>query len=120
MNKIKRQSLMALKDREISLSYFHKVLRSVQFNPQRNKTSSYQSPVEVVKFLRIPQQDSTSSTRRFPYNRVYFSKRNSPTFRLQDMKTYISSATFKDLFSLNPTNKRNRLAHICIHCIRIS
>ena len=65
---------MALRGREISLSYFHKIPRSVQFNPQRNRASSYQSPVEVVQFLRIPQRDFISSTRRFPYNKVYFSK----------------------------------------------
>ena len=55
MNKIERQSLMVLRGREIFLSYFHKVPCSVQFNPQWNKASSYQSPVEVVQFLRIPQ-----------------------------------------------------------------
>ena len=56
MNKIERQSLMALRNKEISLIYFHKIPRSVQINPQRNKTSSYHSPVEVAKFLGIPQQ----------------------------------------------------------------
>ena len=65
---------MALRDREISLSYFHEIPHSVQFIPQQNKTSNYHSPVEVAKFLKIRQQDFTSSTRHSPYKRVYFYK----------------------------------------------
>ena len=95
---------MALRNREISLSYFHKIPRSMKSNPQQNKTSSYHSPLEVAKFLRIPQQDFTSSTRHFPYNKVYFSKwKFINTLKHEDLHS-VSSAVVGDLFSpIQPT-----------------
>ena len=92
---------MALRDREISLSYSHEIPHSVQFNPQWNKTSNSHSPVEVAKFLRIPQQGFTSSTHNSPYNKVYLSKRkfiNTSTSQHEDLYS-ISSTIVRDLFS---------------------
>ena len=77
---------MALRGREITLSY--EIPHSVQFNPQQNKTSNYQSPVEFVQFLWFLQQDFANSTWNFPNNRVYFSKwkfTNTSTSQHEDL-----------------------------------
>ena len=103
-------------DREIPLGYYLRNPHSTSFNPQRNKTPSYHSPVEVVKFLRIPQWNFTSSIRHFPYNRVYSSKRkfiNILTSKHEDLHILNSSQgfLFPSLTTVKQTSSNTHTLH---------
>ena len=113
---------MALRGTKISLSYFHEVPHSVQFNPQRNEASSYQSSVEVTKFLRVPQQDFTKQYMEFPLQTklISLNRNSSNTSTSQHKELHsISPAVVRDLFS-PIQQQRSRLAHIRIHRIHVS